>query len=207
MIISNTTTGYTLAQFRADLQNGIVADSAQRFVGFGLNNHPTLASPNNVPFVKFYQNPNIGQIELFTNAGSYNYNSLQVEIRRRFSQGLYFQANYTFSKNLTDTVRNKSSIFLSLICKIKIPNSINSVLTLIRRIPLILTVFINLPFGKGKMFLNQGGIIDKIFGGFELSGLRAVTSTGSPISFIDRSRNIKSRSAFGKTNSDQSSDK
>ena len=34
------------------------------------------------------------------------------------------------------------------------------------------------------MFLNQGGLIDKIFGGFEISGLMQWTS-GAPITFVD----------------------
>ena len=176
-------TAYTLNQFIADLRNGIVADSAQRFVGFNLNNHPTLASPNNVPFVRFYQNPNIGQIELFTNAGSYMYNSLQMEIRRRFSNGLYFQANYTFSKNLTDTIGTSQQLFE--------PYLQNQAPELDRqRADFDQTHVFNfngiyqLPFGKGRMFLNQGGWLDKIIGGWELSGL-AQWNTGAPITFVD----------------------
>ncbi len=176
-------TAYTLAQFVADLRNGIVADSAQRFVTNALNNHPTIASPNNTPFVKFYPNPNIGQIELFTNAGSYDYNSLQVEFRRRFSKGLYFQANYTFSKNLTDTVGTSQQLFEPYL------QNQNQALDK-QRADFDVTHAFNfngiyqLPFGKGKIFLNQGGIVNKIFGGFELSGLLQ-TSTGAPISFVD----------------------
>lgn len=176
-------TNYTLAQFRTDLQNGIVADSGQRFVTLGLNNHPTVALPGNVPFVKFYQNPNIGQIELFTNDGSYNYNSLQLEVRRRFSQGLYFQANYTFSKNLTNTVGTSQGLFEPFL------QNQNRELDN-QRADFDQTHVFNfngiyqLPFGKGKMFLDKGGIVDKVFGGFELSGLLQ-TATGAPISFVD----------------------
>ncbi len=103
--------GVTLTAFRTALQNGTVADLAHSFITNNLNNHPTVASPGRVPFLNFYANPNIGQIELFTNAGKYNYNSLQLEVRRRFAQGLYFQANYTFSKNLTDTVGTSQGLF------------------------------------------------------------------------------------------------
>ena len=39
---------------------------------------------------------------LLTNDSMSNYHSLQVEVRRRFSDGLQFQADYTFSKALTD---------------------------------------------------------------------------------------------------------
>ena len=167
----------------SNLQNGTVADLAQYYVTQGVNNHPTLNMPNNVPFINFYQNPNIGQIELFTNAGSYNYNSLQAEIRRRFSQGLYFQANYTFSKNLTDTVGTSQQLFEPYL------QNQNQALDK-QRADFDTTHAFNfngiyqLPFGKGKLLLNQGGIVDKIFGGFELSGLLQ-TSSGSPISFID----------------------
>ena len=186
-------TGYILSQFISDLRNGIVADSAQRFIGFNLNNHPTLASPGNVPFLKLYPNPNIGQIELFTNAGSFNYNSLQVEVRRRFSQGLYFQANYTFSKNLTDAVGTSQGLFEPYL------QNQNTALDK-QRADFDITHSINfngiyqLPFGKGKMFLNQGGIVNKVFGGFELSGL-AQFSTGVPISFLDSTRGTLNRAA------------
>lgn len=167
----------------SNLVNGNVADLAQYYVTQGVNNHPTLAAPNNVPFIKFYPNPNIGQIELFTNAGSYYYNSLQLEVRRRFSQGLYFQANYTFSKNLTDTIGTSQQLFE--------PYLQNQDPDLdVQRADFDQTHIFNfngiyqLPFGKGKMFLNQGGIVDKIFGGFELSGLVQAAS-GSPITFVD----------------------
>lgn len=176
-------TAYTLAQFNQDLRTGIAADSAQRFIGFNLNNHPTLAAPGNTPFVRFYQNPNIGQIELFTNAGFYNYNSLQMEVRRRFAQGVYFQANYTFSKNLTDTVGTTQQLFEPYL------QNQDQALDKQRADFDITHVFnfngiYQLPFGKGKMFLNNGGIIDKVFGGFEISGLLNLQS-GVPITFID----------------------
>ncbi len=181
--LSSLTGTLTLATFKSQLQNGTVADLAQLFVTNNLNNHPTLAAPGNTPFVKFYPNPNIGQIELFTNAGSYNYNSLQLEVRHRFSQGYYFQANYTFSKNLTDTIGTSQQLFEPYL------QNQNTALDR-QRADFDQTHVFNfggiyeLPFGKGKTFLNNGGIIDKVFGGFELSGT-AQYSTGAPITFVD----------------------
>ena len=176
-------TGVTLATFISDLRNGIVADLAQRFIAANRNNHPTLAAPGNVPFVKFYQNPNIGQIELFTNAGSYNYNSVQAEIRRRFSQGLYFQANYTFSKNLTDTVGTSQQLFEPYLQN-QNPELDKQRADFDQTHVFNFNGIYQLPFGKGKMFLNNGGIVDKIFGGWEISGL-AQWTTGAPITFTD----------------------
>src|SRR5437667_3386 len=40
-----------------------------------------------------------------------------------------------------------------------------------------------LPFGPGKTFFNKGGLVGKIFGGWQISGL-AQWRTGRPISFI-----------------------
>src|SRR5688572_31884204 len=46
---------YTTLFRSTQLRNGTVADLAQLFVTGNLNNHPTLASPGNIPFVKFYR--------------------------------------------------------------------------------------------------------------------------------------------------------
>ncbi len=177
------TGGLSINTFNANLQNGTVADLARAFITGNFNNHPTVALPSNVPFVKFLPNPATGTIEYFTNSGFYNYNSIQVELRRRFSQGLYMQANYTFSKNLTNTIGTSQGLNEPYL-----QNS-NERLDL-QRADFDQTHVFNfngiyqLPIGKGKMLLNNGGIIDKIFGGFELSGI-VQTSTGSPISFVD----------------------
>jgi len=57
---------------------------------------------NGIPSNFFVANPNASSARLLTNDSMSNYHSLQVEVRRRFSAGLMFQADYTFSKALTD---------------------------------------------------------------------------------------------------------
>src|SRR5262249_20470918 len=52
--------------------------------------------------VEFVPNPNTFVADLITNYSSSSYNALQTEIRRRLAGGMEFQANYTFSKVLTD---------------------------------------------------------------------------------------------------------
>ena len=176
-------TAIPIATFNNFLRNGTVADLAQSFVTTGLNNHPTLADPTRNPFVNFYPNPTIGQIELFTNAGSYNYNSLQLELRRRFADGLYFQANYTFSKNLTNSVGTSQGLFEPFLQN-QDPDLDKQRADFDQTHTFNFNGIYQLPFGKGRMFLNQGGIVDKIFGGFELSGL-VQTGSGAPITFTD----------------------
>jgi hypothetical protein len=58
--------------------------------------------PGQFNTINFFQNPYIMGGDLLKNTSFSNYNAGIVEVRRRFSRGLYFQANYTFSKVMTD---------------------------------------------------------------------------------------------------------
>ena len=42
-----------------------------------------------------------------------------------------------------------------------------------------------LPFGKGKHFLNRGGWVDKMIGGWEMTSIVTI-STGAPLTITDR---------------------
>jgi hypothetical protein len=180
-----TTPAGTLSRttFLNNLRNGTVADLARLFVSGALNNHPTVANPNLVPFVNIMPNPASGTADIIVNDASYNYNSLQIEVRRRFAQGFYLQANYTFAKNLTNAVGTSQALFDTYL------DNNNKDLEK-QRADYDQTHTFNmngiyqLPFGKGKMFLNNGGLVDKVFGGWEISGLMQWTS-GAPITFTD----------------------
>jgi len=58
--------------------------------------------PGQFNTINWFPNPYIMGGDLLKNSSFSNYNAGIVEIRRRFSRGLYFQANYTFSKVMTD---------------------------------------------------------------------------------------------------------
>jgi hypothetical protein len=113
----------------------------------------------------------------------YNYNSLQIEVRRRFSNGLYFQANYTLAKNLTNAVGTSQQLFEPFLDNARKELDFQRA-DYDQKHTFNFNAIYQLPFGKGKMFLNNGGIIDKVFGGWELSGLGQWTS-GAPITFVD----------------------
>lgn len=57
-------------------------------------------NPNNA--VALFQNPVALAADMLTNYSSSSYNSLQIAIRHRVHTGLTFEANYTFSKVLSD---------------------------------------------------------------------------------------------------------
>ena len=59
-----------------------------------------IPGPGNL--MNWFPNPYIMGGDLLKNTSFSNYNAGIVEVRRRFSRGLYFQANYTFSKVMTD---------------------------------------------------------------------------------------------------------
>jgi hypothetical protein len=65
------------------------------FSGFGVP-----GPGNNI--LNVFPNPYILGGDLLKNTSFSSYNAGIVEVRRRFSRGLYFQANYTYSKVLTD---------------------------------------------------------------------------------------------------------
>jgi hypothetical protein len=140
--------------------------------------------------VRFLPNPNAGPVDLLDNNAFSDYNSLQVELRRRFSQGFLLQANYTFSKALTDSQGNVSNtIGLSQNRFDPLLDNSQPELEFSRSISDQTHVFnlnfvYELPFGKGRAFFNEGGLVDTLIGGFQLSGTLQMGS-GAPISFND----------------------
>ena len=131
----------------------------------------------------FLRNPNTGVANLLGNGGSYNYNAGQFELRRQFSQGLSLQANYTFSKELTDAVgtgQTRVEPFL---------DNNNRALDYARADydqthVLNVNAIYELPFGKGRRWLNSNGWLDYAIGGWQISGVWRLAS-GAPITFVD----------------------
>ncbi len=155
---------------------GNVADLAVTYITNGLDQVGGVG-------VNFRPNYNGGPVDLLTNGGRFRFNSLQAEIRRRFTNGLLFQANYTFQKILTDIGSDAQARFDPLL------DNNQAQLEYARPdYDRTHTVNINaiyeLPFGKNKQFLNGGGVLDRIFGGWQVSSIINISS-GSPISIRD----------------------
>lgn len=154
-----------------------------------LNNTPGLLAQTYIQngltgTVRFQPNPNIGSTFLLDNNSRYNYNSLQVELRRRFADGLYFQANYTFSKTLAD-----ASGLSQLRFEPRLDN--NNPDVEYARADYDQTHRFNfngiyeLPFGKGKRFFKDAsGWADRLLGGWQLASIVEVGS-GNPITITD----------------------
>lgn len=154
------------------IQAGRVGSLAQFYLTNGLNGT-----------VQLVNNPNIFVDEILQNTGRFRYNALQAEARRRFSNGLSFQVNYTFAKTLTD-VPNEDQNRQGELQDRNNPNLNFSRPDYDRTHTLNANLIYELPFGKGKHFLNRGGWVDLVFGGFQLTSIVNLVS-GPPIGVID----------------------
>ena len=154
------------------LRDGQVADLALAYVQGGV----TAGFP-------FLPNPNTGTGNLLDNGGEYYYNALQAELRKRFSAGLYFQANYTFQKILTNavgTAQARVEPYLDL----RQPELEYSRADYDGTHIFNFNGIYELPFGRNRRFMNGGGVTDLLFGGWQLTGIARV-ATGAPLTFTD----------------------
>lgn len=127
-------------------------------------------------------NPGIYAADIVVNGGKTDYHALQLELRRRFKSGLFTQANYTFSKVLTNSPGTTQARFEPFIDN----NQQNLERT---RADFDVTHILNasiiyeLPFGAGKKFLGRGGVLDKFVGGWQVTSIIHAQS-GAPISLL-----------------------
>ena len=111
-------------------------------------------------------------------AGYSNYNSGTIAVHKR-SSDLQFELSYAYSRNLTNTNGAATSSANSFV------NEMGNTLSdpahpgldygntpYTRRHRVLATFLYELPFGKGRAFLNSSnGLIDRVAGGWELSGV------------------------------------
>jgi hypothetical protein len=119
---------------------------------------------------------------LLSNLANSNYHAGVVEIRRRWSSGLYFQANYTFSKVLTDSTGQDQNVFD--------PRLDNANPRLDRsRADFDLThafkanFTYELPFGHGHRLASSSSWADRLVGGWNVSSI-FTWQTGAPFSIL-----------------------
>lgn len=129
-------------------------------------------------------NPNVFVADYIGNGSFSTYHGLQAELRKRLRHGFYFQANYTFSKAFTDFEGGQTNFqgLLDLghgvaVEKQRISNDITHVIKT--------NGVYELPFGPEKRFLNRGGFVGGVFGGWSLNGIMRLQS-GEPISIVSQ---------------------
>lgn len=123
-----------------------------------------------------------------------NYNSLQLDLRKRLSYGLTFDVNYAWSHFLDDQDsagwgstagaqvwqlgNNPASNYGN--SNFDIPHALKG------------TAVYELPFGRGKPYMNQHALSDAVLGGWRLSGT-FIYQSGTPFTVLDAGVNSYSQ--------------
>jgi hypothetical protein len=117
--------------------------------------------------------------------GNSTYNAMQLQVNKRFAQGLSFLVSYTVSKNITDADSAGPGVsgFIGTNSFIG-ENSYNrkaekAVSQLDTPQSLVASFFYELPVGRGKRYLNSGGMKDRVVGGWYVSTILSYHS-GTP---------------------------
>jgi len=114
--------------------------------------------------------------------GNSTYHAMQLQVDKRFAQGMSFLVSYTVSKNLTDADSAGPGVsgFIGTNSFIG-QNSYNrgaekAVSQLDTPQSLVVSFFYELPVGHGKRYLHEGGFVDRIVGGWYVSGIGSYKS-------------------------------
>ena len=132
--------------------------------------------------IDFFRNPVALGTDFLTNYSNSTYNALQFDVRRRYSRGLTIEANYSFSKVLSDSAGTSDSRlehFLDLAnTKIERARADFDVTHAIKA-----NGIFELPFGKGHA-LNPGfKPLSRVVSGWATSGIMTWQS-GTPFSVL-----------------------
>jgi Carboxypeptidase regulatory-like domain len=125
-------------------------------------------------------NPAVRGAQLFANGSTSAYDSMQIELTRRLSGGLRFQASYTFAKGLSDFTGSSgdTNSFLTLLDKGR------EYAQYTNTHQFLANVIYQLPFGKGRKYLTKSNsIVNHIIGGWQISVIGKYTS-GDPLSLL-----------------------
>jgi len=136
--------------------------------------------------------PQFHSLYAWRSIGNANYNALQVNLRKRMSQGVQFDFNYTYSKSIdlsSDAERVDAYQGIGggtgQVINSWDPNALRAVSDFDTRHQINANWVVELPFGKGKPLVGGAhGVLQAIIGGWQLSGL-ARWNSGFPITITN----------------------
>jgi hypothetical protein len=158
-------------------------------------NQPDPTPPNAPSYQPYRPYPDFGTF-LYTSADAKsNYNSLQLKLTKRFSNGFTFLAGYTWQASLDNNEGDECNG-----CGVGNSDGQNDNCISCNYGPtyndahqrFVISGVWELPFGKGQRFLNQGGLANEIVGGWRASGIVSY-QTGFPftvVSAVDYSNSL-----------------
>lgn len=122
--------------------------------------------------------PSFGQVDYKATTNNSSFNGLQFSLRRSFEHGLLVSANYMWSHSIDDgSMGGGDSVYPQNVgCRSCERASSNYNV----RHTFNINYVYQLPFGPGRPFLSGPGVLGRIVGGWELSGLDSAR-TGLPV--------------------------
>jgi hypothetical protein len=134
------------------------------------------------------------------NGGSSTFHGLITKLERRFANGLSFLGSYTFSKAIDDA--HSSSNFTgtpsNAQCRCDLRgNKGPSAYDITHRT--VVSFGYELPFGKGKRWLDAGGVLNKVTGGWQINGIVSAQS-GPPFQINTQGDNANIGTGAGSGN-------
>jgi hypothetical protein len=157
------------------LDIGYVGSGSRKQIGYSPFNNALTPGPGAVQPRRLL--PEYGDLDGGSNQYNGTYNSLQVTLLKRFSEGLQFNLNYTFQKALDGQ---------SSLAEVKVQNPFDRRQDYSRSSWDINHVFnfsylYEMPFGKGRKWgSNWGTATDLLLGGWALEGITRLES-GPPL--------------------------
>ena len=103
-----------------------------------------------------------------SNQSSSGYQGAQLPVQKRYSHGLTFTSAFTYGRSYDFGTHNAFDQFD--LNESRGPEDAD------RRFVLVFSHVWELPFGKGKPYMNKGGVADAVLGGWHLSGIETLES-------------------------------
>jgi hypothetical protein len=124
-----------------------------------------------IPFGHF------GRVRMRSNFGHSSYHSGTIRLEKRYGNtGLNLLTFYTLSKSINSQDSDSSGSGQDPLNNRALEKALAGYHRAHRA---VITVLYELPFGEGKRFLNQGGWMNHVFGGWEVSAIQTMES-GNP---------------------------
>lgn len=108
--------------------------------------------------------PQFGSIVHYSNYGHSSYHGATLRVEKRYSAGLSFNAFYTFAKTLNETEADGGDNGVTFYNRRLEKGRSNTDI----RHRFVNVMSYELPFGKGRRWMRQGGALDHVAGGWEL---------------------------------------
>lgn len=158
--------------FNSVLTLSYLGNSSHHLVQVRDVNQPLTPGPGSVKSRS--QHPYFGPILYRDPGGNGSYNGMTVKLEKRYSRGLSMLVNYTWShdiNNVNEALASLNGQELQDNYDLK-RNRGNSVFD--TRHTFVSSVIYDLPVGRGRTFLNVGGPLDWVLGGWQVSGILAL---------------------------------